>query len=656
MPKSTTKTARAAALVVAACIAGGFQHQAQAAVVCEDTDAYYKEIYGNFTSKTGIELRDILRGRLEDPYNSIPYSDSSEFDARDALEIIDKTSEGFVTELYTRDNSPISSSDWNREHVWPSSRGLKPDTSIPYSDIHNLRAADMNVNSARGNLVFGDCPNCGVGHQEAPETKKNGTVFEPPDVVKGDVARIVFYMYTRHTGLLLSDDPEPGSTMGRLDDLIRWHEQDPVSQEEIDRNLGACKIQLNRNPFVDFPCLVDQMLGSKSVACSTSPPVILPTSSPTRTRPPSGTPSAAPTDVPSAAPTLAPTAPTAQVTEAPTTPTNQATAVLISQYLEGSSENKVLQVRNVGSSSADLDTINLRLFYNGNTASLAFTFPAGTTLGAGKTFTICNPSLAATALSICDMTFGGLTFNGDDVIALTAASDASVVYDVIGTVGVKAVAQACNVPATKNKNMVRAASVTVGNGGVWAGNNGCDQWTVQSTDMWADYQCMLGSDLASCTRPLAGPWPIAKPTISPSASPTTSPTIARVDGTPSAAPTTVSPTLSPTITSGNGTSTASPSVRPTSSASASPTPANESSSGASLVDIAVIIAGVATALLLVGVAYCYCTSGARRARQQGTFPTAMTLSKTPGGLQDNGMRSAYNPKYGASGREGWPDV
>jgi hypothetical protein len=159
-------------LTLAICaVLGQIIGSAIAAEECEDVSSYYAGDVDSFTSTSGNALREVLRQRISSPYTLIPYS-SSAFDARDALEILDKTSTCCVTELYTRAESPISSADWNREHIWPKSLGLGT-TGPDYSDIINLRAADMNVNSARQNLVYGNCPGCGVGHAEAPLTKKN---------------------------------------------------------------------------------------------------------------------------------------------------------------------------------------------------------------------------------------------------------------------------------------------------------------------------------------------------------------------------------------------------------------------------------------------------------------------------------------------------
>ena len=152
---------------------------------------------------------------------------------------------------------------WNREHLWPQSHGF-PDalsTAVPPSvDAHNLRPSDVAVNSLRGEKDF-DAG--GAAIEGTPPTCLTTTdTFEPPDAVKGDVARAMFYMDVRYSG---DKDGEPdlqlvdaintsGTQLGRLSTLIRWHFQDPPDDFERRRNnLIYTNWQRNRNPFVDHP-------------------------------------------------------------------------------------------------------------------------------------------------------------------------------------------------------------------------------------------------------------------------------------------------------------------------------------------------------------------------------------------------------------------
>ncbi|WP_027385800.1 endonuclease [Chryseobacterium gregarium] len=176
---------------------------------------------------------------------------------------------------------------YNREHIVPQS--LFSESSPMVSDIHFIRATDGKVNGMRSNYPFGK-----VG--TATFTSKNGsklgnsassgyagTVFEPIDEFKGDVARMIFYFVTRYqsklstfsTGNMLGSSAFPGLQTWELNILLAWHSQDPVSQAEINRNNASYTYQGNRNPFIDNPGYVNQIWGSGSDdgGGTTNPPV-----------------------------------------------------------------------------------------------------------------------------------------------------------------------------------------------------------------------------------------------------------------------------------------------------------------------------------------------------------------------------------------------
>ncbi|MEP0367139.1 MAG: endonuclease [Cyclobacteriaceae bacterium] len=160
---------------------------------------------------------------------------------------------------------------WNREHTWPSSHGFSSNSDTAYTDVHNLRPSDATVNISKSNKDFDDVENIAENEEgEAPDTYTTADFFEPRDEIKGDVARILFYMDMRYeSGRLDLDlvdratftgDPE----LGVLRTLILWHESDPVDQYEIDRHEKAYGYQNNRNPFVDHPEWVADIWGSSS--------------------------------------------------------------------------------------------------------------------------------------------------------------------------------------------------------------------------------------------------------------------------------------------------------------------------------------------------------------------------------------------------------
>ncbi|SDM35810.1 hypothetical protein SAMN05518871_10129 [Psychrobacillus sp. OK028] len=159
---------------------------------------------------------------------------------------------------------------WNREHTWAKSHGDFGTTKGPGTDIHHLRPTDVQVNSSRGNLDF---DNGGSAVSGCNGCKKTTNSFEAPDRVKGDVARILFYMATRYekgdkVDLELNEKLGNGSAPyhGKLSTLLKWHEQDPVDEFERNRNNVIQKWQGNRNPFIDHPEWVELIWKTNSTA------------------------------------------------------------------------------------------------------------------------------------------------------------------------------------------------------------------------------------------------------------------------------------------------------------------------------------------------------------------------------------------------------
>ncbi len=178
----------------------------------------------------------------------------------------------------------IEGNCYNREHIIPQS--LFNEASPMVSDIHFIRATDGKVNGMRSNYPFGK-----VG--SATFTSKNGsklgtsassgysgTVFEPIDEFKGDVARMIFYFVTRYqsklssfsSGNMLGGSAFPGLQTWELNVLLAWHNQDPVSQAEIKRNNASYTYQGNRNPFIDNPGYVNLIWGSQQPSADTQAP------------------------------------------------------------------------------------------------------------------------------------------------------------------------------------------------------------------------------------------------------------------------------------------------------------------------------------------------------------------------------------------------
>jgi len=140
---------------------------------------------------------------------------------------------------------------WNREHVFPRSKIIKNDNYPDIiKDLHNLRASDPKMNTKKGNRKFG------LGKLESGINPKGE--FFPGEEWKGDVARTIMYMCLKYPENCLSNQVTKGCrsynfkcTMSEM--FLKWNEEDPVSQIEINRNEKIYKVQGNRNPFIDFP-------------------------------------------------------------------------------------------------------------------------------------------------------------------------------------------------------------------------------------------------------------------------------------------------------------------------------------------------------------------------------------------------------------------
>ncbi|MGZ2369070.1 endonuclease I family protein [Ancylomarina sp. YFZ004] len=233
-------------------------------------NSYYELIDGIDSDDLKEELHELIDGN-----KVLPYSASS-FDVWDALDRTDEDpgNSNNVILLYSgrsqaksyKDHGQNDNDSWNREHVWAKSRGFggSPSTSKPAStDIHHLRPVDRSVNTSRSNRYF---DNGGASHTEATECNYTSSTWEPRDAVKGDVARMMFYMAVRYEGNGNNPDlelNERGSgdytqpNIGRLSTLLEWHKLDPVDAFEIKRNQTIFEIQGNRNPFIDHPEFVD---------------------------------------------------------------------------------------------------------------------------------------------------------------------------------------------------------------------------------------------------------------------------------------------------------------------------------------------------------------------------------------------------------------
>ncbi len=170
---------------------------------------------------------------------------------------------------------------YNREHLFPQSWFASASSTIKgfiKSDIHHVVPTDGKVNGFRSSFPLAEVGNLdsapsnitnptqnGSKRGNCSTTGYNGTVFEPIDEFKGDVARSYLYVATRYENHI---DSWQGNSLASavlngtsnqvfqdwyIDMLVQWHNQDPVSQREIDRNNEAYDYQDNANPFINHP-------------------------------------------------------------------------------------------------------------------------------------------------------------------------------------------------------------------------------------------------------------------------------------------------------------------------------------------------------------------------------------------------------------------
>ena len=160
-------------------------------------------------------------------------------------------------------NNGGSVGEWNREHVYSRSLGTPNlGEAGPGSDAHHLRPSDTQKNSSRGNTKFAS----GSGSFSGAS---NGGWY-PGDEWKGDVARMMMYMYLRYNDRCLPTNVGFGDNSSTPDDMIdlflQWNAEDPVSEIEKQRNdyhenLSNQNAQGNRNPFIDNPRLATRIWG-----------------------------------------------------------------------------------------------------------------------------------------------------------------------------------------------------------------------------------------------------------------------------------------------------------------------------------------------------------------------------------------------------------
>lgn len=179
---------------------------------------------------------------------------------------------------------------YNREHSVPQS-WFSGNTSVPgpATDYLHVFPTDGWVNGKRANFIYGEVATASFTSLNGSKLGSSsvagfsGSVFEPINEYKGDLARAFLYFVTQYQDNIpgwssnaestqaFDNSTFPSVKINYLRLMLKWHNQDPVSQKERDRNNAAYQFQGNRNPFVDSPQYVNRIWNSDCPGLSTLP-------------------------------------------------------------------------------------------------------------------------------------------------------------------------------------------------------------------------------------------------------------------------------------------------------------------------------------------------------------------------------------------------
>lgn len=162
----------------------------------------------------------------------------------------------------SKNNNGGSTGQWNREHTYAQSLATPSmNTSSPNAgtDAHHLRSTDVQMNGNRGNRLFAS----GSGNAGT-----SGSNWYPGDEWKGDVARMMMYMYLRYPSQCKPNNVGVGTSVAIDPSMItlflQWNADDTVSVYETNRNVILEGQQGNRNPFIDNPYLATLIWGGQN--------------------------------------------------------------------------------------------------------------------------------------------------------------------------------------------------------------------------------------------------------------------------------------------------------------------------------------------------------------------------------------------------------
>ncbi|HEY6913076.1 MAG TPA: endonuclease [Paludibacter sp.] len=237
--------------------------------------------YNSADGKNTAALRSALQSIITNGHSVTSYSG-----LWTAYSTTDRNSSGKIWDIYSNCTFTYSTNQcgtyssecdcYNREHTTPQS--WFSEASPMVSDLFNVYPSDGKVNGMRSNYPYGEVGSVtytsGNGSKLGSSNFSgySGTVFEPINEFKGDLARTYFYMATRYASVCESwssgAEVVYGSNLGftpyAMNLFLKWSRQDPVSAKEIARNDAAYGVQNNRNPFIDYPGMEEYIWGNKT--------------------------------------------------------------------------------------------------------------------------------------------------------------------------------------------------------------------------------------------------------------------------------------------------------------------------------------------------------------------------------------------------------
>ena len=430
---------------------------------------------------------------------------------------------------------------YNKEHIIPQS--VFNSNNPMRGDAHQLFPTDGRVNGFRGSYPMGRVNNNSLVSQSGiSNPTQNGSklgnnlnsgysagysevVFEPIDEFKGDIARAHFYFATRYENLInnwsnyamFDGTSDKVFETSFLSILLEWHAMDPVSQKEIDRNNAIYyQHQGNRNPFVDHPEFVTAIWAVQQDSQSPTTPTNVTTSNATASTIDVSWTAATDnvavttydvykdgtlnTSVNSTSLTITGLSPetnycftivakdaannsspaSTQACEMTLSGNTTTVDLFFSEYMEGSSFNKALEIANFTGSSINLSNYTVKLSTNGSTSwGTTYNFPSNTSLANETVYVIANGSLNV-CNDVVDNSNSSITgFNGNDAIGLFKNDN---LIDIIGTLG-------NSQDFAENTTLVRQANVSSGS-------------TVYDASQWTSFSSNTCDNLGSHTQTL----------------------------------------------------------------------------------------------------------------------------------------------------------